>query len=368
MPGAPAGLMPASRTSFPALRSNLQAAEILGGTPGAEPEVVLDRGDWYVVAKPSGWETDARAPLREKEPEAHHSLVAFLVARFAACGRGAPILRDREHRHGILHRLDANSSGLILGALSYAGYYELQVQLDARQVQREYVVLVHGCVPPQVTLVNARVRSGTREDQRSVVAKDGKPAATRVKVVAHLARDTPSGTAVYTLAVLSLLTGRTHQIRAHMQHLGHPVVCDAKYTAPATFDEDLCWCPQNFLHRYRVSVCVSNKASLAPSGVEQVEAVQQLPSELAKVLARLRPVGDASVQGIRPWLQLGVQGAVSGSPAAPGASRLPRYADHCRLPGPDGTPALEAVWPPQGQPPGPRPAGPAALAWGLLVL
>merc|ERR1712224_116028 len=94
------------------------------------------------------------------------------------------------------------------------------------------------------------------------VAPDGKPGATRVKVVGHFSRQPQASSAsanlreqplLYSLLVLRLITGRSHQIRAHMQYLGHPVVCDAKYTDAATFAEDCRWCARNFLHRYRLA-------------------------------------------------------------------------------------------------------------------
>merc|ERR1719382_1907999 len=105
---------------------------------------------------------------------------------------------------------------------------------------------------------------------------------TRLKVVAHLERRISETDADalhhYSLVVLQILTGRTHQIRTHMQHIGHPVVCDALYTDNATFVEDWRWCGRNFLHRYRLAFRESG------GHATNYEAMQPLPKDLVGVL------------------------------------------------------------------------------------
>jgi len=279
---------------------------------------MLDLGDAYVLAKPAGWVVDARPPGATPVARKERSLVAFLQL---ACGKWAPILRDDLHRHGLLHRLDANSSGLVLGALTFSRYYMLHMLLDSQLIDREYVVLLHGWVSPNVVLVNARVRRGLLPGSASSLAVDGKPAMTRLKVLAHLRCGVPVGSGnALTLAAVRIITGRTHQIRAHMAYIGHPVVCDAKYTSRQTHGEDLRVHCHHFLHRYRVALAGR-------------VATQVLPQALAATLARLVPVGAASEVAIGQWLR---------------RSNPPSYAALERLPGASGSVAAEAPWPPSG--------------------
>merc|ERR1712157_480542 len=99
---------------------------------------------------------------------------------------------------------------------------------------RDYIVLCHGCIPPEKRGINSKV--------------GGKPSETYLKVLAHLVRQQQN----YSLVAIRIRTGRMHQIRAHTEDIGHPTVCDGKYTAPQVFRADREWCPRNFLHRYRL--------------------------------------------------------------------------------------------------------------------
>merc|ERR1712032_1352310 len=94
------------------------------------------------------------------------------------------LLRNTEHRHGFLHRLDVPCSGLILVAKTYEAYYDLRVQLAAGGISREYVVLCHGWVPPPLQVITARVC--TREALPTSAGQQGKPSRTQLKLSAHL--------------------------------------------------------------------------------------------------------------------------------------------------------------------------------------
>ncbi|CAK8986128.1 Ribosomal large subunit pseudouridine synthase D [Durusdinium trenchii] len=108
--------------------------------PGDEsPSIVLDLPDRLVVQKPPSWQVDDG----KDDPESSRGrLSTFLSTRFSC-----PILREVEHQRGFLHRLDVPTSGLILVAKEHRAYYDLQLQLAAGQVAREYVVLCHGRLP-----------------------------------------------------------------------------------------------------------------------------------------------------------------------------------------------------------------------------
>ncbi len=123
-------------------------------------------------------------------------------------------------RAGIVHRLDKDTSGLLVVAKSLQAQTHLVRQLQARTVKRDYLAVVHGLVA-DAGEVEAPVGRDPRSRTRMAVVRTGRPALTRYRVVRRFARAT--------LLECSLATGRTHQIRVHMQSLGHPLLGDPVY-------------------------------------------------------------------------------------------------------------------------------------------
>ena len=156
-----------------------------------------------------------------------------------------PIFGDSSHNHGFLHRLDVPSSGLILAAESYEAWYDLQVQLYAGGIRREYTALCRGWIPKSLREVRAQQREGVKQPTTS--GGRGKPSITRLKVLERL-------WVKMALSKLSveISTGRKHQIRSHFAHVGHPTVRDALYTSTSTFEADMPLCARNWLHRHKL--------------------------------------------------------------------------------------------------------------------
>ena len=125
-------------------------------------------------------------------------------------------------RAGIVHRLDKDTSGLLVVAKTLQAHTDLVRQLQARTVKREYLALVHGTVRAGGE-VSAPIGRHPRNRTRMAVVPAGRPALTRYKVAKRFAG--------VSLLECSLDTGRTHQIRVHMQSLGHPLVGDPVYRA-----------------------------------------------------------------------------------------------------------------------------------------
>jgi len=192
-----------------------------------------------------------------------------------------------EHGHGFLHRLDAPSSGLVLQATCYEGLQHLRIQRELGQVQRDYVALCHGWISKDCE-VTARIRKYRGGASRPSL--QGRPAQTRLKVLAHLRHfNTP-----LSLVVITILTGRTHQIRCHLCHIGHPIVADALYGT----GRDVAWCGRHFLHRHRL-------AFHDLDGVVHA-AAEPLPLDLCTVLRKLVVVRGGSAVDL--WLaQTGAQ-------------------------------------------------------------
>lgn len=129
------------------------------------------------------------------------------------------------HRPGIVHRLDKQTTGLLVIAKQQFAYEALVAQFAQHKVQRVYQAVVHGVVSHDAWDVIAPIGRDPRNRTRMAVHPQGKPAHTRCRVLRRFANAT--------LVEAELFTGRTHQIRVHMAHCGHPLVGDARYGGQA---------------------------------------------------------------------------------------------------------------------------------------
>lgn len=289
--------MPTRQDEVPSAFANLRPEGSKGAWLGeGVPRVVFDDAlqGIAVFFKPPGWEVDD-----EDKPARGRCLSGYLQWKYP----WSTIARDGGHAFGIIHRLDVPSSGLILTGTTYEGYYVLKWQLDTGQIAREYVVLCHGWIAPSLQEIDAPVHHISAKSpakkafpekscSRSMVIEMGKPAQTSIRVLAHAKR----GAWKFSLIVCRIRTGRRHQIRAHLLHIGHPTVADGKYTRAQVFTNDLEWCPRNFLHRQRL---VFRDAR----GVER-EATEPLTEDLRTALKALTPEprGGRSEAAIREWI------------------------------------------------------------------
>ncbi len=144
------------------------------------------------------------------------TLVNVLVGRGTALGQSAP-----EGRPGIVHRLDRDTSGLLLVAKTDIAHRRLTRMIERREVARVYAALAWGHFANSPVEIEAPITRHPKDRKRMTVLAGGRHAVTRVRVIARFAHSD--------LARVELGTGRTHQIRVHLAHVGHPVVGDRAY-------------------------------------------------------------------------------------------------------------------------------------------
>ena len=162
-------------------------------------EVVYRDDDVIVIDKPAGLVTHP-APGHERG-----TLVNALLGMEAAAGSLATAAGS--DRPGIVHRLDRDTSGLIVVARNDAAQVSLQAQLKARRVRKTYLALAGGVVNAQIGRIEKPIGRDSRNRMRQAVTGDGKPATTGYRVRERFAQ--------WTMLELDLITGRTHQIRVH---------------------------------------------------------------------------------------------------------------------------------------------------------
>lgn len=223
--------------------------------------VVYEDDDFLIVNKPQGMVV---------HPATGHRAGTLVNALLA---RGGPLsLVSGDDRPGIVHRLDKDTSGLMVVAKNDRAHLDLAAQIRTREAHREYVLIVHGRVRADRTRVKAPIGRHPIHRQRMAVVPDGRPAETTFEVLERFQE--------YTLMRAVLRTGRTHQIRVHTAHLGHPVVGDKVY-GPKRYRWNL---DGQCLHACKL-------AFEHPSTGEWVTFEAEMPEHMKAVLRDLRNNG-----------------------------------------------------------------------------
>ncbi len=222
-------------------------------TPQAiDLHVVYEDADLLVVDKPAGLVT---------HPAPGHPDHTLANAVLAHC----PDLEGvgGEVRPGLVHRLDRDTSGLIVVAKNDAAQAGLSGQFKDRTVSKAYLAVVTGYPEPARAIIDAPIGRHPRSRTRMAVVSTGRDAVTEYEVLERLRG--------YSLVEVRPRTGRTHQIRVHMASIGHPVAGDAVYGRPAPGLE------RHFLHAHRL-------AFDHPRTGRRLELVSELPNDLRAFL------------------------------------------------------------------------------------
>ncbi|MGC9394723.1 MAG: RluA family pseudouridine synthase [Anaerolineae bacterium] len=237
-------------------------------SPEALPlDILYEDADILVVNKAAGMVV---------HPGAGHHSGTLVNALLAHCDDLQGI--GGELRPGIVHRLDKDTSGVLVVAKNDHAIHALQRQFKQREVRKIYVALVIGNVEQAEGVIEAPIGRHRVHRKRMAVVANGKPARTRWRVRGRYHDDYNR---IYTLLTVRLLTGRTHQIRVHFLWLGYPLVGDAVY-GPARSPLPA---PRQFLHARALTF-------LHPVTEEKMTFSAPLPDDLATLLASLTLVAD----------------------------------------------------------------------------
>jgi 23S rRNA pseudouridine1911/1915/1917 synthase len=256
--------------------------EPLHATPEDIPLDILYEDKYLaVVNKPAGMMVHAGAGSTEDERN-RGTLVNALLFHFAKLSEVGGQMRP-----GIVHRLDKQTSGAILVAKDDVTHRKLGEMFAGREVRKTYLALVHGRVQREETTVTLPIaRDLVRRIRMTTRRADGRSAVSHVRVMERM--ETPYGP--FTLVEVKIETGRTHQIRVHLQSLGHPVVGDFLYGAPHRIHPakdgvgETLELPRNFLH-------AAHLAFRHPRTGAEMELTAPLPADLTEFAAALQAGG-----------------------------------------------------------------------------
>jgi 23S rRNA pseudouridine1911/1915/1917 synthase len=221
--------------------------------PEAMPlNILYEDADLLVVDKPAGL-TVHPAPGHPS-----HTLVNAILSHF-------PHLADigDSLRPGVVHRLDKDTSGVMLVAKNSAAQADLAQQFKSHSVTKAYLVLVKGKLEPENGVIEAAIGRDPRNRKRMAVVAGGREARTEYRVVKYIGD--------YTLLEVRTETGRTHQIRVHLAAIGFPVAGDKVYGVKSPY------LSRQFMHACRLGFKL-------PSTGEYVEFKSELPPDLAQAL------------------------------------------------------------------------------------
>jgi 23S rRNA pseudouridine1911/1915/1917 synthase len=253
----------------PGTELTLEVPEPIALDLAPAPEIVLDvvyeDDDLLIIDKPAG------LVVHPAPGHAGGTLVNALLAHGTGSTWGGIA---GVQRPGIVHRLDRDTSGLLMVARSDAAQASIMAQLKARRIKKSYQALVLGSVAAAVGRIEAPIGRDPKHRTKMAVVPDGRPSVTGYRVRERFAE--------WTLLELDLVTGRTHQIRVHLDAIGHPVAGDRVYgTGTSRRGPD--GLGRLFLHAWRLELT-------SPADGHLIRATAPLPPELESVLAGLREV------------------------------------------------------------------------------
>lgn len=232
-----------------------------------KPKIIFEDDSIFVVDKPTGWITN-EADTTTDQP---------VLQKWIRENFDYPLKGSLEYRDGIVHRLDKETSGILIVAKNKESFEKLQAEFKNREVSKTYTALLHGKVEPEEGEIEAEIGRLPWRRDRFGVLPGGRKSLSEYKVVKYY----PEERGGYSLVEFHPKTGRTHQIRIHAKHIGHAIVSDEFYAGRKTARNDRKFCPRLFLHASAIKF-------IHPESDQIVEFKSKLPNDLRSVLKKLQ--------------------------------------------------------------------------------
>jgi len=225
-----------------------------------EPKIIFEDQDLLVLDKPSGMIVNRSDTTKEEVTlqdwvEKHLKITSLPLEKIdrSKISYEEQAKLDFVSRAGIAHRLDKETSGIILVAKTLQAFVNLQAQFRERKVKKTYLALAHGEIDPKVGEINVSVGRLPWNRKRFGVLAEGRESVTEYKVLDVKQLVSGKDKEALTLVELYPKTGRTHQIRVHLQYLKHPIFGDPLYAGRKTGRDDRKLLPRVFLHAAKIS-------------------------------------------------------------------------------------------------------------------
>lgn len=260
-----------------------------------EPKVIFEDKDLLVLEKPAGMvvnRSDTTKGERTVQDWVEEHLGVPRGVRVSRVPQGDSSTRDTRgtfvtprdtfiQRAGIVHRLDKETSGILLVAKTLEAFVNLQAQFKERKVQKTYVALAHGKIEPIEGEINVAVGRLPWNRKRFGVLSGGRESVTKYKVLSIKYYVSGINKEPLSLVELYPKSGRTHQIRVHLQYIHHPIFSDPLYAGRKTSRNDRKLLPRVFLHASKISF-------FHPKTNELISFESPLPEDLNSFLSRLK--------------------------------------------------------------------------------
>lgn len=233
-----------------------------------DPEIIHSEPEFIIINKPAGMIVNKADTAKDE-----YTIQEWVENNYKLTDENDPS-SEFIRRGGIVHRLDKETSGVLIIALTKDAFSALQKQFKEKIVKKEYVALVHGKLVPEGEL-NVPIGRLPWNRMRFGVIPQGRESYTKFKVLEYKVLKEGKKSEVLSLVAVFPKTGRTHQIRVHMQYAGHPIFADSLYAGRKNIVHDRMLLSRHFLHAKKIAlqhpntgIEMSYEAPLSPELVD----------------------------------------------------------------------------------------------------
>ncbi len=240
------------------------------------PQILFEDQDLLLIDKPAGMIVN-KADTTRNMLTVQEWAEKFLNIKI---GKIINEMSEFEKRGGVVHRLDKETSGVLVLAKNESAFVNLQAQFKGRNVKKTYIALCHGKIVPEEGQINVPIGRLPWNRTRFGFLTEGREASTHYKVVSVKKLELDKKSELLSLVEVYPQTGRTHQIRVHMRYIGHPIFADELYAGRKNAKRDRKLLPRHFLHAIKITFT-------HPSSGEVLTFESLLPPDLSDFLATL---------------------------------------------------------------------------------